>query len=1059
MSDKQSGKRLKEGVKLKTRKGISPKPAMVEKKRKIKTSKSKKRPVTGVEDPNKIKRKNIILSSIFTVLLIAVIIELYVYEYILLPFSDFAMLIIEPVILTALILAILFSFETYKTEFTPTILRILLTIGTLIVFFPITLYKRHTRHNVWRIFFTGFTIVTLLMSFFSPYIGLFGKRRSLIGGPGEDLYDVDTSALSAEFNINININASELKDFLDQLLNNASLLDQVTLESSVANVTLAGEDIGNYLYRYEVYDEYEDEDWEFVASSNALTTRIPENQKGSPEAENQTKLGISQTVYSATSSLETSLLSTWSSYYLPHIDIPQNLDANLLDLNGTQKAKKGSTDISYNTRDEFVLSSTISTNDMFSPFQGTYYYETHFIGDQDYEPIISNALDFDYYSTSIQNTIINDYALFLQTPDDYENRSPYVKTFADEIETLLTEDATVYQAITSVINRVLMKGEPTSKSEEGDGANNLAAPDGEGSFTDYIALTVMALRLLGIPARPVLGFAIGEPDSNDDGDYQALKIKHMYMWVEALVPYDDGGDIKYIWGQFQVGPYVTSNYEYVYCDNTMYSSYDIALTIYENSPGDVQTQNIEGQDVYLLDYGINYTVQATTTQGNESVEGTMLTFESFTTSTVENTQDPTTLIGNGVEIGVGSARSDSSGHAIVYHVFNSSFETLNLADPSSTSYVIFAYTGLSYDVAPIAIFPKGYLTDVSFNASKQSLPDPNNPLETYDYYLIQKDWRYSMSTFVYEDETETTPLTNRSITFYLLTSNELQQVQAGTLTDFSQLNSIGSTLTDNQGNATITNFHEGSDAFGDLSINTGYAVAASYGANYSASPIIYLDALQSIININTTSYSYGSPGYFFQDITVTLQMAPPDGTVEPLPDVDVKLWMIPLEFYEEYGTSSFETADEYISYLKGLDQWNINNFVNGTTNEFGVFNHIYQTNFDDYGVGNFKIVTFYKDRWNGSETISISSGPASFSINESEEVDPIQSSDSKVLNDRYQSKSLQMSKCFVKVQLSTYILTSTLVTYSFGIWRKDGEKAINKSILKTKPAIKRGYQR
>ena len=125
----KQAKQLKAGVKLKT------KPAVVPKTRRMKTRKDKL-PMTGLV-PKRITKWNIIFAALFTGLLVATIINSYFKEFIVIPLPNFILKTIIPVIIGVEVFIILIAFETYKVKFAPNVLRVILTIVTFLVLFPI----------------------------------------------------------------------------------------------------------------------------------------------------------------------------------------------------------------------------------------------------------------------------------------------------------------------------------------------------------------------------------------------------------------------------------------------------------------------------------------------------------------------------------------------------------------------------------------------------------------------------------------------------------------------------------------------------------------------------------------------------------------------------------------------------------------------------------------------------------------------------------------------------------------------------------------------------------
>ena len=162
MSEKpKKTKKLKSGVKLKTQAAVVPK------QRKLK-KKQDKLPAELLAE-KKIKPVNIIFTIIFGASLAAVITLMFL-------FGDMQIAGLPIFVTTAIfyvgigvnVFLLLISFETYRVEFKPTAVRIIASIFLYILLpvisWPFGLFKWHSRHNVWRILFTAFTIYILLMS-------------------------------------------------------------------------------------------------------------------------------------------------------------------------------------------------------------------------------------------------------------------------------------------------------------------------------------------------------------------------------------------------------------------------------------------------------------------------------------------------------------------------------------------------------------------------------------------------------------------------------------------------------------------------------------------------------------------------------------------------------------------------------------------------------------------------------------------------------------------------------------------------------------------------------
>ncbi|MHA1302838.1 MAG: transglutaminase domain-containing protein [Candidatus Heimdallarchaeaceae archaeon] len=1039
----------KEKKKLKRiKKPIKTKPAVTPKKTKKIKTKKKKSPITTFEE-KKLKVKNIIFTLIFGVLLVAS----FFFKRIIAGLNPSQDLLTQTIIqliqyfLIGLFTYVtLLAFETYKVEFHPKPLRILLTIVTAVVFFPLTLFKYYTRHNVWRIIFVGSTILSLLLTLFGSYMtGVFYRDSET--GAVPDQYEIDTSFLSAPFIINLPIDIDSLMDLLDNL----GELDDLTLQSSVANITAIDGSLGDYLYRWDVYDKYSEEEWDFEKSNQATLYNIPAEEQGTPSGFDDTtdaRFRISQTVYTASSSVDISLLTTWNAFVRPHIEMQTNWGDSVKNLQGNSVGSSD-TNVYFDLRDQLQLQSTVEKSDPLTPFQGTFEYETYFMSEDDMETLMQDTLK---YNSLDQLYIQEHYSMFLQAPEGYyDTISTAVTTFADEeIGSSIDTTTEVYDVITTVIQNVLMKGDVENifggggaVDTGGEDPANVLARNQPAPASAYISLTVMALRRLGIPARPVMGFAVGSGDSS----YRELKVANMYYWIEALLPldYDDDGSAdEYRWGQFQVGPYPVDSSTFIYCENSLNAQYELNLQLFENTPGDVRTMESGGATAYLVDYGINYTIAVNVTRSGSPASGVPITLKSYKASEVQGGYD-TSLLSSGTEIVSSPIVTNESGVATYSYVFTQdNYSILDFSNQAETSYFMVALNGLTnFDAKGIAIFPTGYLTDVVLNASVQNIPNPQNPAEIMHYYLIQQGWKYEMYSLLYRDGPPgNDPLANRTVTYYLLTPEQLQEIQGGAAIDPSQFTEIGQAKTDSIGNSSVlsVNATTSVDYFASLTVNTTYAVVALYGLNYSYAPIVIIDGLIASVKVNDTVLDTAVDGYtMWEEINVTLQMQPPNGVAEPLKNEDVWLWIVYDTDWQAYDGSV--TGTEYNTTLTGTTRSKyIGHYI---TNSNGQLIKDYLIDATELGAGKFKIVAIYSERWEGSEDIFITIGPA---LN----VQPEETNTNLNSQQRYHISSLLIfSETFIQISFS---FLSSLV---FVILLISSRINVAKSILMDESMIKR----
>ncbi len=992
------------------KKPLKVKPAVVPKStRKIKTAKSKL-PITSYGE-KKLRKRNIVFSILFGLITIALIVvnatilskmnpeNMSNNDYLLFTLIRSALYFL----IGLFIYITLLSFETYKAKFHPKPLRILLTIlpasiffalsflsiglrilislAAVIPFVPFTLFKYHTRHNVWRIIFVTSTIITLLMSFFGSYLhGVY--YRDSINGAEPDKNKIDTSFLSSPFIINLPVDISSFMDLLDQLGN----LDDLTLESSVANISALNGQLGNYLYRWDVYDQYHLNDkgnWEFTRSNDALLYNIPSDNFAQPSDFNSatdTKMSIQQTVYTASSAINIGLLSTWRSANKPYIESQSNWGASIYDLNGSQVGSSDAT-VQYDQGDQFRLKATVSKDNPLTPFRGTFAFDTYFMKEDDAENLMKNTIKY----SSLDSSYMQDhYSLFLQAPEGYyTTTSPDVRHFADdEIGANIAPDTDVYTVITSVIQNVLSKGNVenifggSNTDTGGEDPANVLARDQPAPASAYIALTVMTLRRLGIPVRPVMGFAVGSGDSQK----RELKLGNLYYWIEALLPLDtnnDGSADEYKWGQFQIGPYPVSEGNYVYCDNSLNAQYNVSLEMFENRPGDIATMSVGSSSAYLIDYGVSYNIAVHVTRNSQPVPNTPVVLKTYTTSEIKSGAS-TSLLSGGKALSSQPISSNASGIAVLKYTFTAdNYSVLDFSNEEGTSYVLVAMNGLTnIDAKAFAIFPRGYLSSVKINASAQTIPNPQNPTESQNYYLIQQGWRYELSSVLYKSGPPgTDPLSNRVVTYYLLTPTQLQAIQGGAAIDPSQFTKIGEVKTDASGNSSVSSVNSTThtDYFTGLQVNTTYAVIAVYGMNYSFAPIVIIDGLSATINLNTTTLDTGTDGATkWEHIVATFTMQPPNGASEPVKNTSVDLWMVYDTDWKAYDGSV--SGSSYNSTLSSSTRSKyIGNF---RTDNNGQVIHDYLLNVSVLGAGKFKVVAIYSDRWVGSENVYVITPPA-----------------------------------------------------------------------------------
>ncbi|MHA1550507.1 MAG: hypothetical protein ACTSQC_01015 [Candidatus Heimdallarchaeaceae archaeon] len=741
-------------------------------------------------------------------------------------------------------------------------------------------------------------------------------------------------------------------------------------------------DLGNFLYRWEVHDYYDSTTWEFI-SNDAVTNALQDGSDYGPPDPTAIGMDIKQLAYSATTTVTSPLLTTWSSYNYPHLSeygtdtgsSSSDWDDYLFDENGTNVAVDGSTDIVYTLRDQLLLQSSAEI----LGFVGTYDYTTYFVQD-DIQTIIDDCTDayIPGYATD------SDVERFLQIPTNYDTTSGGVIGFANDIDTVATANSyTYYERAAYIIDQILFeRGTPTADQTDNGGRDRaqLLIEDSDHSISAFLALTIMTMRLNGIPARPVFGFAIGTPNGGDPNN-RTLAFANLYGWVEALLPIDEGGaDPVHRWGQFQIGPY-PSGVDLVYCENTLYTSYDVDVSMYEYPTYNVlPTQTVGSDEVYILD-NLQYVVRADVDSEGSPAVGAMVNFKAVTAADYQTYQtNPSQLLA--VADDLGNEVTNGIGRAEVYPTFNSTaYPLYNPSDPDSTTYIVFAFISFtSLNATGFIIVPEGYLTTVSMNATTQYLPSPEDPMTFYNYYIVQRGFTYSLSTTLYAEPGLITPLTGRNVSYYVLTADELQQLQLG-LIGPEDVTKIGDGLTNGGGTSTVYSNDGVTDYFA-LPEDTTYFLVANYGQNYTFSIMLLIDFLRSETTLNDTVLDVGVDGFFlWENFDFYLFMQPPLGAPTVLDGEAVEVWFIQESDYQVYtGVKDVATyKSELTTTLNASIPYN-KILYNGVTDASGFINTTIVVDARNHGAGTFVFLTFYLDRWNASVSVFISTPPASFVV-------------------------------------------------------------------------------
>ncbi|MHA1199149.1 MAG: hypothetical protein ACTSQF_07350 [Candidatus Heimdallarchaeaceae archaeon] len=944
-------KSLKQGAKLKT------KPAVVPKRRKIK-SKTGKMPMAAMM-PKGITKWNIIFTTIFGALLIVTIVNSYFYTFLRIPLPDIILQFLEPAILIVEVFIVLVAFEAKAFKFP----------------------KIHTRHSVKRILITGFILGTLLISFFTPYVNLIGKYRDLPSGSIESMY-VNDDWFDSLFTGSAPFYIDGLLDLLDALDLNDSL-DEI----DIARITAEpGSSLGEFLYRWEIRDTYQSDTWEFVESSPSTRFDLEPQNYGPPLPDPNITVEeykVNQTVYSITTGLLMNMISTWSNNYekpflqADDFGAPGDWDDNILDANMTVSAEDGSANIKYNLRDMLSVQATTST----LGFLGSLYYDTYFAKDENISAIVSSTGQFGdapYVSSAFNTTN----SRFLQTPANYETISPNVASYAQDLTDLgLTNGHDYYQQITYILENIITEfGLPESAESDNGGQDRaeLVVQGSDKSLSGYLALAIMTLRLNNIPCRPVFGFAIGNEIGGDPND-RMLELGNFYAWIEALIPIDlGGGNIVYKWGQFQMGPYF-DGVDRIYCENTLYSSYDLDLYILNKPPlyFPVSSTMAGSELVYVTDYATPYTFRAVVSSESVPVDGVTVTFKTLTLEDYFTYQhNPILLLLHTRDVGTNVT---IAGVAEWVTELNPIHYPMYVPGDNSTIFALLAYASLlSANATGFIVAPDGYLSNIFIDANKQIMLNPYPPPVGFgQFYIMQRGVNYTISTNLYDEIAHVTPLPNRLVTYYILDDPQMQAIIADpmnlmSITPWGQANAF----TNSTGGSAVATQSAGFNFFENCSVSTTYYIVARYGQNYTVTILVYEDSKKSTIDISDDFHNKDVEGNTFTtDLDFYLYLEPTGGTPEPITNEVIDVWFVPQDVYDaatKTSRSALESALTASSFATLLDS--------DLTDGSGIYNNSFVIDVSGSYAGIYYVLVFYLDTWNISAEIIIADAPASLAF-------------------------------------------------------------------------------
>ncbi|MHA2503352.1 MAG: hypothetical protein ACXAE3_10830, partial [Candidatus Kariarchaeaceae archaeon] len=462
----------------------------------------------------------------------------------------------------------------------------------------------------------------LLSAVFSSFINEAGLIRQQ-DDPVDASDDFDLSELSAPFYSEL---LNGLLDLIGNIPNPQELVATITPGEGEP---LFDPDVDTYLWRWLVAETYADDfDYdkgytEYLAElENANAAAIA---AAAPAADIK-KFRVSQQYLTLGTSFSGETVNTWHSLLDGQVDVSNPGLELAEDIEGELRGDDA-VSLQNNINNQPVLQADFTK----SRTAGYLNFSSYFV-EEDKQAIAENSLTYPNFTDSIKNDY--DTSRFPQLGQaggidsiwgEESFSAGYLTTdfpgidetyFTDKIDSYQAQadaGASVYSLVLQISNEIQNalldlfnnpsaadtlnpSGDAATQNEAGEGTPRdfffweQVATGGLFGIKDAIAGFVNLVRALDIPARPILGFSLG----NIQPEQIELRLEHISVWIEALVPWNDNGTIRHSWGMFNPIP----NYskllqgEFVYGRNSLGGSPEIEIQASTGTETDVPDEAI-----------------------------------------------------------------------------------------------------------------------------------------------------------------------------------------------------------------------------------------------------------------------------------------------------------------------------------------------------------------------------------------------------------------------------------------------------------------------------------
>ncbi|MHA2403624.1 MAG: transglutaminase domain-containing protein, partial [Candidatus Kariarchaeaceae archaeon] len=393
-------------------------------------------------------------------------------------------------------------------------------------------------------------------------------------------------------------------------------------------------------------------------------------------------------------------------------------------------------------------------------------------------------------------------------------------------------------------------------------------PTIEFGMKELLAGFTNMLRVLGIPARPIIGFSVGDYldcSTPTNCDSIQIQFKHLHVWIEALIPWEDTDGTHYSWGIFNPipDPYLLEedSSDLEFGRNALGGAPEVELEITSGDITSLGGQSVEGEDSFSLnDFGQNLTGRVKVSydgvaQIGQEVDLRLLNELHLQQGATDVTSDIgfelndviTTSDGWGYfNVSVHRNRSvyrfnDSTGR---YDQFVTSLDPVNPTGTQLGEYNIYALVALAlpgYELKLVG-WNLNVTINLSLDAFNQSMTNPFNGENITSYKVLQGSPGTTNATIEVDDEEGNPYPQLEGVILYIMDQNDFATLS----TLFSNLDVVG-----------IAQFLDTSDQLGtfnqtDVNGNSTLAVSNDVFINYTPGDVyILLAHLDDSANFDT----------------------------------------------------------------------------------------------------------------------------------------------------------------------------------------------------------------